>query len=72
MGGIVGFAVECKECGKTKAPRGRSAPAELYLCDMHCPGWDKYPLPGDLWPGETADDFGYPCEGPTLEGEGGE
>ncbi len=60
----VGIAVECRRCGRTKAPRGRSLPDAMY--DGYCT-WDKCtgyrddPLPGDLWPGETAEDFGYPC-----------
>ncbi len=23
---------------------------------------DLPPLPGDLWPGESAEEFGYPCQ----------
>ncbi len=53
-------AVTCKLCGKTKCPRGRSAPMEIAfeLCDMDCNGWGQPPHPGYLWPGETAEDFG--------------
>lgn len=29
------------------------------LCDDGCEGYRNAPLPGDLWPGETEEDFGY-------------
>jgi len=57
----VGVAVRCSVCKQRKAPRGRSAPLEAYLCDRDCEGWDQEPFVGDLWPGETDADFGYPC-----------
>ena len=65
--GVEGYAVSCTVCGKRKKPRGRSAPLAMAnsLCDFECPGWSLRPHPGDLWPGETAEEFGYPCEGPT-------
>jgi len=57
----VGRAVECTICGQHKTPRGRSAPLEMAngLCDWDCPGYREPPHPGDLWPGETREDFGY-------------
>lgn len=58
---IGSFAV-CAVCGQNKNPRGRSAPLGAYLCDHECPGYVQPPLPGDLWPGETAEEFGYPCQ----------
>lgn len=57
----VGISVTCAVCGHTKKPRGRSGPLGLYLCDDTCPGYYEPPLVGDLWPGETEKDFGYPC-----------
>ncbi len=66
----VGYAVTCRECGTRKAPRGRSVPLGMYLCDPECPGYALPPHPGDLWPGETASDFGFPCEGPTGDNDG--
>ncbi len=63
----VGAAVECTVCHRTKQPRGRSAPMALRLCDSDCPGYRQGPFPGDLWPGETAEDFGYACSGPAKE-----
>ena len=57
----VGISVECAVCGRRKCPRGRSAPPELYMCQREiCEGYDKEPFVGDLWPGETEEDFGYP------------
>jgi hypothetical protein len=63
--GVIGRAVYCVSCGLRKAPRGRSVPLALAnsLCDMECPGWVLPPHPGDLWPGESAEEFGYPCQG---------
>lgn len=59
-----GAYATCETCRKHKKPRGRSAPLEMAnsLCDSDCPGYCQYPLPGDLWPGETAEEFGYPCQ----------
>ncbi len=58
-----GIAVYCQVCGLRKKPRGRSAGAAMAssLCDDECPGYQKEPLPGDLWPGETDADFGFSC-----------
>ncbi len=59
----VGISVVCIWCDLRKRPRGRSAPLMLAnsLCDHECPGYYAEPFPGDLWPGETDADFGYPC-----------
>lgn len=57
----VGIAVYCTTCTHRKCPRGRSAPPVLVMCDRECPGYDQEPRVGDLWPGETEEDFGYPC-----------
>ena len=58
---FVGKAVECVVCGRKKKPVGRSAPAEMAnsLCDHECEGYWKEPIPGQLWPNETQEDFGY-------------
>lgn len=65
---LKGIRVECKTCGRQKKPRGRSAPTGLILCEPPilseydgCNGYYDHPRVGDLWPGETAEDFGYPC-----------
>lgn len=55
-----GTAVNCVVCGYRKKPRGRSAPMEMVMCDHECPGYDQDPQVGQLWPGETSEDFGYP------------
>lgn len=57
----VGVAVTCAVCHLRKKPLGRSAPMEMAnsLCDHECPGYDQPPEPGDLWPGETREEFGY-------------
>lgn len=57
----VGVGVECVVCYLRKKPRGRSAPFEMAnsLCDHECPGYTMEPYPGDLWPGETREEFGY-------------
>jgi hypothetical protein len=57
----LGIAVYCAVCRHQKKPRGRSAPMGLRMCDMECRGYDEAPFVGDLWPGETEEDFGYPC-----------
>lgn len=59
--GKVGIRVECAVCGQTKQPRGRSAPVQCQYCDVFCPGYDQPPHVGSLWPGETDEEFGYPC-----------
>ncbi len=67
-----GVAVECLTCCLRKSPRGRSAPLEMAggLCDSDCEGFYQDPVPGDLWPGESRADFGYPLgwEGPCPYG----
>jgi hypothetical protein len=58
----VGISVECTRCGRTKAPRGRSVADAVYnsMCTHdQCEGYYEEPKPGDLWPGETQEDFGY-------------
>jgi hypothetical protein len=63
----VGYAVACKVCGLHKKPVGRSAPDAWAnsLCDFECPGYTLAPHPGSLWPGETAEEYGFPCSGPS-------
>ena len=58
---FVGIAIYCAQCGHQKKPRGRSQPIGSDYCNRDCPGWEQEPLVGDLWPGETNIDFGYPC-----------
>lgn len=55
----IGVSVYCDVCQQRKCPRGRSAPVGLYMCDSECQGYSKEPLPGDLWAGETEEEFGY-------------
>jgi len=57
----VGIAVECRNCGRTKKPVGRSAPTEMAnsMCDNECSGYRLDPKPGSLWPGETEETFGH-------------
>ena len=55
-----GTRVTCIICGHTKKPIGRSAPLGDLYCDNDCPGYRKKPFVGSLWPGETAEEFGYP------------
>ena len=65
----VGIRVTCAACHRQKKPRGRSAPMGLIMCvppdpglvHYGCLGYDDAPFVGDLWPGETEEDFGYPC-----------
>lgn len=59
---LVGLAVNCTTCGRRKKPIGRDAAAAMAngLCDDDCDGYRKDPLPGELWPGEKREDFGYP------------
>jgi hypothetical protein len=43
----------------------------VMLCESNCSGYYTEPLPGDLWPGETEEDFGYPISNnATKEAEG--
>jgi hypothetical protein len=57
----VGVAVECVVCHRRKKPVGRSAPDAMAgsLCDSECPGYYEDPRPGQLWPGETREEFGF-------------
>jgi hypothetical protein len=57
----VGVSVICTVCGLRKKPVGRSAPLEMAnsLCDDECYGYRLDPKPGQLWPGETQEEFGY-------------
>lgn len=55
----VGKAVNCTVCHQRKKPVGRSAPLGMYLCDHECEGYYLDPKQGDLWPGETREEFGY-------------
>lgn len=69
----VGISVECAACGRTKAPRGRSVPHEIanYLCSHYdCEHFYEEPFPGDLWPGETEEEFGYPISGHATKEQG--
>ncbi len=71
----VGIRVVCVICHTMKQPHGRSAPMDSYYCDSDCRGYDLAPLPGCLWPGETAEDFGYQsCDNATeiVDNERGE
>jgi hypothetical protein len=49
--------VDCRVCGLTKAPRGRSVAAALAggICTSDCKGFYQEPLSGTLWPGEPDD-----------------
>lgn len=61
---LVGHRVECTVCHRTKKPWGRDASlgsANGY-CDHSCGGYRLDPQPGDLWPGEKREDFGFPDE----------
>ena len=61
----IGIAVYCTICHRQKCPRGRSAPMVRRMCDFECPGYYTDPKVGDLWPGETEEQFGYPV---SIEG----
>jgi hypothetical protein len=50
----------CTTCGNQKAPRGRSVPMGMVMCDWDCPGYNDEPQSGSLWPRETSEEFGYP------------
>lgn len=57
----VGITVVCEVCGRIKCPRGRSAPLTASMCFAdECSGYHRTPFVGDLWPGETEVQFGYP------------
>lgn len=55
----VGIRVTCAVCGSRKAPIGRDASPEQYLCNDDCSGYGQEPFVGSLWPGETEEEFGY-------------
>jgi hypothetical protein len=57
-----GIRVSCTVCHLTKKPFGRSAPLPMAnsLCVCDCPGYNKDPQVGSLWPGELASEFSYP------------
>lgn len=65
----VGIRITCLICGRQKRPRGRSVPTGMIMCEpawilgeIHgCVGYFDQPLVGDLWPGETDEQFDYPC-----------
>ncbi len=63
-----GSSPQCETCRRTKAPLGRSVPLEMYgsMCDRGCPGYSDGPKPDQLWPGESAREFGYTNE-PRLD-----
>lgn len=68
----VGVLVKCELCGHQKKPRGRSGPLGGYYCEPEwfghgCPGWAQEPRVGDLWPGETEADFGFPVSADGTE-----
>ena len=68
-----GTRVVCVRCRQTKAPRGRSVSMESYgsLCTDECHGFYCQPLSGDLWLGETREEFGYACStAEELAGKG--
>lgn len=65
-----GIGVECVVCYRRKAPRGRSVTVEMAdsLCSHgNCSGYWASPYPGDLWPGETEEEFGYPVSPNATE-----
>lgn len=65
----IGISITCTVCHQQKQPRGRSAPIGMSMCNRKhpiidpdgCEGYEQEPRVGDLWPGETEEDFGYPC-----------
>jgi hypothetical protein len=67
----IGVVVTCATCGHAKKPIGRSAALGTFHCDAECPGYRQEPLPGSLWPGERASEFGYPCSNEATEPIGG-
>lgn len=48
-----GKVIGCDVCHRQKKPLGRDAAPGSYLCTDECPGYDQYPRPDTLWPGET-------------------
>lgn len=63
----IGIAVTCVECGLTKQPHGRDSRETAGLCTNACPGYYLDPQAGCLWPGETEEDFAYPCTHASVE-----
>ena len=56
----IGIFVYCGTCGSIKQPIGRDASHNNGLCNRHeCEGYEKEPFPGQLWSGESEQDFGY-------------
>lgn len=56
----VGIGVTCSLCGRTKKPIGRDAPYTHDYCEYReCEGYVIPPYPGQLWPGETEEQFGH-------------
>ena len=48
----------CLTCGRRKQPAGRDAPAAVagvYCHPMDCDGYNEYPVPSQLFLGETAE-----------------
>jgi hypothetical protein len=59
----IGISVYCAVCKQRKAPRGRSVPDAMWngMCTWdRCVGYSQDPVVGDLWPGETEEEFGFP------------
>jgi hypothetical protein len=56
----VGVIVRCAVCGNMKKPIGRSGPMDAYYCTEDCNGYRFPPYVGSLWPGESAEEYGYP------------
>ncbi len=54
-----GYRVTCEECGRIKAPLGRSCPLGYGGCDSECTGYYLEPLPSSLFPRESEADFGF-------------
>lgn len=64
----IGVEVICRVCRHMKAPRGRStSPLQAYCLQPWpdgsdgCSGYEMDPQVGSLWPGETDEEFGFPC-----------
>ena len=67
----IGTSPECATCRHIMAPLGRSVPLPLAgsMCNDDCPGYMDDPKPDQLWPGETAEEFGYILPKPRGEGD---
>jgi hypothetical protein len=57
-----GKRIICTACEQMKQPIGRDASMFASYCNRDCPGYEQEPHVGSLWPGETDEDFGYPCD----------